>query len=145
MKLKGFTLLEVLIVIAILGIMASISFAFFKTFSPALKLSSSTRDLATDLRYTQQLAVTEQVNYGVSFSLTTNEYRIIKYGATAQEILRKSLPDGISFQEIIGFANKEAIFNPYGAVQQAGDIFLINTENKMKTIRVRPSGFVKIK
>ena len=144
MKLKGFTLLEILIAMAILGIMASVSFAFFKTFSPALKLSSSVRDLATDIRYAQQLAVTEQVNHGVSFSSITDEYWIIKYGNGTTTLSHKSLPDGISFQEITGFVNDEAIFNPYGAVEQAGDI-LINIEDKVKTIMVRPSGFVKIK
>jgi len=144
-KLKGFTLVEFLVVIAIMGIIASVSWAALKTLQPSWRLDGAVRDLATDLRYAQQQAVTEQVDYGIHFSSTTDEYQIIRYGTTTENVLEKSLPEGINFYQITGFSDDEAVFNPYGAAREMGSIFLINTEQKIKTIEVRPSGFVKIK
>lgn len=142
---KGFTLIEALVVIAIIGIVASVSIGVLKLLQPSLKLKSATRDLMVDLRYAQQMAVTEQVNYGVHFSTTTNSYQFFRYGTTTQELSEKSLSEGIAFQEIVGFSsNEEAIFNPYGATVATGTVSLINTENETKIIGVRPSGFVKL-
>jgi len=103
------------------------------------------RDLATDLRYAQQQSVTEQVNYGIHFSSTTNEYQIIRYGTTTENVLEKSLSEGVDFHQITGFNGDEVVFNPYGAVKEMGSVSLINIEEKIKIIEVRPSGFVKIK
>ncbi|GAI31296.1 unnamed protein product, partial [marine sediment metagenome] len=58
-KIKNsFTLIELLVVISIIGIIAGIFWGTMKVLSPSLKLTSVVRDLATDIRYAQQLAVT---------------------------------------------------------------------------------------
>lgn len=142
---RSFTLIELLIVISIIGIISGISWGAVRALLPSLQLGSIARDLITDLRSAQQSAVSQQVNHGIHFSSTTDEYQIIKYGTTTQTLLEKSLSKGISFQQITGFTNDEVIFNPYGAVKETGTISLINTKNKTKTIEVKPSGFVKIK
>ena len=142
--MKSFTLIELLIIIAIFGILALISTPVFRNYQPGLQLSVVVRDLVTDLRYSQQMAVTEQVEHGVRFSTSTDEYQIIKYGAIEEILKEKSLPEKVSFQEVTGFSNDEVKFNPYGAVKEAGNITLINTKNTTSTIDIRPSGFVKI-
>jgi len=141
----GFTLMELLVVISIVGIITGISWGTFRALRPSLQLGSAARDLTTDLRYVQQLAVTEQINYGVHFSTATDEYQIIRYGSTTEEILGKSLAKDIDFYQITGFKAGEVIFNPYGAVQETGTVSLTNTKGETKIIEVRPSGFVKIK
>jgi len=144
-KSKGFTLFEFLVIIAIIGIIASVSWSALKTLQPSWRLDGAVRDLAADLRYAQQQSVTEQVNYGIHFSSTTNEYQIIRYGTTTENVLEKSLSEGVDFHQITGFNGDEVVFNPYGAVKEMGSVSLINIEEKIKIIEVRPSGFVKIK
>lgn len=144
-KLGGFTLLEFLVIIAIIGIIATISWSALRTLQPSWRLDGAVRDLATDLRYAQQQSVTEQVNYGIHFSSATNEYQMIRYGTTTENVLEKSLPEGVNFYQITGFSDEEVVFNPYGAVKEMGSVSLINIEQKIKIIEVRPSGFVKIK
>lgn len=144
---KGFSLIEFLIITVILIILISVSFVIFKQLEPKIQLNGTTRELITDLRYAQQLTVSEQVRHGIRFSATApemlDEYRLIRYGEETQEIFIKKLPEGIKFQAITGFTNQEVLFNPYGAVQETGEIVLVNTQNNVATINIRPSGFVK--
>lgn len=144
-KLKGFTLFEFLVIMAIIGIIVSVSWSALRTLQPSWRLDGAVRDLTTDLRYAQQQSVTEQVNYGVHFSSTTNGYQMIRYGTTTENVLEKSLPEGVNFYQITGFSDEEVVFNPYGAAKEMGSVSLINIEQKIKIIEVRPSGFVKIK
>jgi len=144
-KSRGFTLFEFLVIMAIIGIIATISWSALRTLQPSWRLDGAVRDLATDLRYAQQQSVTEQVNYGIHFSSTTNEYQIIRYGTTTENVLEKSLSEGVNFYQITGFSDEEVVFNPYGAVKEMGSDSLINIDEKVKIIEVRPSGFVKIK
>ena len=142
---RGFTLFELLVIMVIIGIIATVSWSALRTLQPSWRLDGAVRDLAADLRYAQQQSVTEQVNYGIHFSSTTNEYQMIKYGTTTENVLEKSLPEGVNFYQITGFSDEEVVFNPYGAVKEMGSVSLINIEQKIKIIEVRPSGFVKIK
>jgi len=140
----GMTMVEMVVVFGVIGILALATIPAFRVFQPNLELSSAARDLATDLRYAQQLAVTEQVEHGIYFSTTTNEYQIIRFGAIEEILETKELPDKVSFQEVLGFTGYRVKFNPYGAAQESGNIALINTKNSTTTVEIRPSGFVKI-
>jgi len=141
---KGMTLIEILIAISLIAILSSVSFKAFQGLRPSLKLSSATRDLITDIRYVQELAVTEQVLHGICFFTLEDKYQLIRYGTDEEILQEKILPSGISFQEINGFSGNCVKFNPYGAVKKSGNIILINQKSETKTIEVRPSGFSKI-
>ena len=140
---KGFTLTEFIVALGIIIVLASISVLGYGSMRPGLQLSGVTRNLATDLRYAQQLAVTEQVDHGVYFSTTTeHKYQIIRHENAATTTVKEvSLPTGIDFQS---FTSQEIQFNPYGAAKETATTTLINTKDRTKTIKVSPSGFVKI-
>ncbi|MDD4989804.1 MAG: prepilin-type N-terminal cleavage/methylation domain-containing protein [Candidatus Pacebacteria bacterium] len=141
----GFTLIEILVAIGILTILSGMGWLALSNLQPSLKLSAVARDLTSDLRYSQQLAVTEQINYGVRFSSSTAQYYLDKFGTTTQTLFSKSLPSGISFCQITGLSDGEAaIFNPYGAVLLVGSVCLSNDKGQTKIIEIKPSGFVKI-
>ena len=65
--MRGFTLAEFLIIVGIMAILVGIGFPVFKNFQPGLRLSGEVRELASDFRLAEQLAVTEQINYGIIF------------------------------------------------------------------------------
>jgi len=143
---ESFTLLEVLVAITIFIIIASLGVFALRNVQPNLRLSGTSRDLVTDLRYAQQLAVTEQVDYGVYFSTTTEDkYQIIRHGGIDEVLKEEILPEGINFQYISPLTDNEVRFNPYGAAKEPATTTLVNINGKTKTIRVSPSGFVKIK
>jgi len=140
---KGFTLLEILAVLAIIGIISLISMPIYRQIKPTIALNSVTRDIVSDLRYAQQLAVTEQNNYSVLFDDTFNTYTIFNT-ETNKIIKEESLKSDISIESINNLTNNTATFNVTGAAIESGTITLINSNNATTTISIKPSGYVKI-
>lgn len=141
---KGFSLIELLIVLVVVGVLVLISMPAIRSYEPTMQLSGATRELISDIRYAQQLSVTEQIEYGIRFFSLSDEYQIIKHNPEEEIIQVKYLPDQVSFGQITEFIEDELKFNPYGAVREPGTIILINTKSVIKTIDVRASGFVKL-
>jgi len=142
-KKESFTLTEVIIVLSIMGIIVLIGLPAFRLYRPSLRLSGTVRELVSDLRYTEQLALTEQINHGIRFFSGENKYQIIKYSETEEILEEKSFPPEISFYSISGFTNDQVVFNPYGAASEPGIVTLISTGNSTATIEIKSSGFVK--
>jgi len=99
--------------------------------------------MASDLRLAQQLSVTEQINYAVVFDQNANQYSIINTD-TSEIIKTKNINPAISINSINDLTDNTAIFNVTGAATENGSIVLINSNNSISTISIKPSGYVKI-
>jgi len=147
-KKWGLTLIESLVIIVIIGILALMGIPAFRNYQPTLQLSGAVRELVTDLRYAQQLAVTQQLQHAVCFFPFDDgykkEYQVIQYGECGvSEWIKKGMLEEVEINQV-NFSNPEVIFNPYGAVKESGSITLINVKDSTTTIDIRPSGFVRI-
>ncbi|MDP2951473.1 MAG: type II secretion system protein [bacterium] len=141
---QGFTLIEVLIVIAVMAILCAVFISQTSFFQPQAKLASVARDLITDIRYAQQLAVNEQVEYGISFLVSENKYQLWRFSAVPEQIFEKILPQEVQISQVLDLTDDKVKFNAYGAVAEAGSVYLINSESETKIIEIRPSGFAKL-
>ncbi len=141
---KGTMIVNVLVAIAIIAFLSVMAMPRFKDFEKNLQLSNVTRDLVTDLRYAQQLTISEQIPHFVHFDDINNLYQISKSDTVVIVIKTVNLPPGISFKSIVGFTDNNVEFNPYGGVSESGTIVLTNTNGKIKTINVKPSGYVQL-
>lgn len=141
---SGFTLIEIMVAIGIMAILGSVSWVAFKNYQPSLSLSAASRDLVSNLRFAQQISVTEQIDHGIFISTSSNEYQLEKFATTTEILFLKHLPSGISFCEITGLSGGYATFNPYGSITFPGVICLVNLKGQVKNIEIKPSGFVKI-
>jgi prepilin-type N-terminal cleavage/methylation domain-containing protein len=73
MKTKGFTLIELVMVIVIVGILAAVAVPRFDSFY-AVKLAGAVRKTASDIRYVQQIAISRHTNTRVVFDTSSETY-----------------------------------------------------------------------
>ncbi len=141
---QGFTIIEVTITVAIIGIVAVITLPLLQNYQPTLKLNSVSRDFAINLRYAQQRAVTEQVSYYVSLDVAARTYQIIK--KDDHTIIKTvTIPDDLTWQVVSpGFTNNKIEFVLTGAVVESGKILISNNRNKIVSLEIKPSGYVKL-
>jgi len=142
--IAGFTLSEILVVIAIIAVTAAIAVPFYRTVTLNLDLSAAGRDLASDLRLAQQLSVTTQLDHRVVFAIAGNSYRIMNTSSSAT-IKYGAIKPPITILSITGLQSDTVTFNSTGAVTSTGTIILTNPNNRQAIIDIKPSGYVKIR
>ncbi len=140
---KGFSLIELSVVLSIITLITMISIPLFVNYQKNTKLRSEARILVTNLRLTQQLAVTEQIVYNLTIYPSDNEYKIIN-SQTSEINKTVELNPEVTINAVNNLTDNTVSFNPTGAVAQSGDIVLINTRNETSTIQIKPSGYVQI-
>jgi len=143
-KNQGSLLLNVLVSFGIIALLATISIPYIRQYQPNLKLNATARNLTSNLRYAQQLTITEQAVHLVDFDLGGDSYQILRGGVATTTIKTVEFDPDVSFQQIISLTGNQAVFNFYGGVSEAGQIILINTNAKTATINIKPSGYIKL-
>ena len=75
---KSYSLVEVILAITIMGILAAIVLPRFGKagFVGNLTLRTATSQIASDIRYTRQLAITKAIRHYIKFNFSTKEYAI---------------------------------------------------------------------
>lgn len=137
-------LVDLLVALSIIAFLSTLTIPYLKRYQPNLKLNATARDLTTDLRYAQQLTVTEQKVHLVKFNLLNDKYDILKVDSATTTIKTVILDPEISIKQITGLTNDQVVFNFYGGVSQPGQIILTNTNNVDAAINIKPSGYIQL-
>jgi type II secretion system protein H len=77
-KDKGFTLVEMMVVIAIMAIISAIAVPNFYSFAAGMKLRSASRDLYSALQKTRMNAIRQNTRWAVEF--TSSSYKVVNCG-----------------------------------------------------------------
>jgi len=142
---KGFTLIEYLVVIAIVGILSATVVVGLSNFTPSLKLNGSAKNLQSHLRQAQEEAITTQKQHAIRFDLasTPNKYQLIKIDAGETVVRSIDIPQGIAVTLSGSITDNQIVFSPDGAPSSSGDVtFSIGGKNKVITIS--PAGIIKL-
>lgn len=78
-KNKGFTLVEMMVVIAIIGIVSAIAIPNFYSYAAGMKLRSASRDLYSTLQDTRMKAIRQNTRWAVEFP-SASSYRVVDCG-----------------------------------------------------------------
>lgn len=77
-RAKGFSLIELVIAIALLGIALSIAAPSFRGYIENLNLKSAAREIASDIFVTRERAISENRKYQIRFNKEAKSYSIFK-------------------------------------------------------------------
>lgn len=160
-KESGFTIVEVIIVIALLSVMAAVAIPNYLTMLPDMRLKSASRSVKTDLMLAKQRAIRENASVAVSFEPVQNRYRIfLDNGAgggnpndcilngTEVTIKTEPMPEDVTMDVASFGAGAEQCvrIDSRGIPQIAsawvgdGQVRLSNTKNLIRRIRLSMAG-----
>jgi general secretion pathway protein H len=126
---KGFTLLEVIIVITLVVLILSFTTLFFGNALPGARLNSAARELSAMMRYAKILAQNNGEPQTVLINLDTGRYGI-------EGIQPKNIPEGINIRatdSVTGEVNRgnyAVLFHESG-IAEGGTITLWNAKRTL--------------
>ena len=138
--IKGFTLVEILVTVALIGIISAIAIPDWGTVLLTFRLGGATRQIQSELNRIKMKAVTENVNFQLVYSENGQTYQVKRNGA---ELETKSLPEGIELRTATSPLTLE--FTPRGTPSSAGTVTvkLCNTKGEGKNVVVRATGRIR--
>jgi prepilin-type N-terminal cleavage/methylation domain-containing protein len=134
---RGFTMLEMMILIVIIGILASIAAPSFFNWIPQMKLKNDARTNLNSLRQARAQAVAKNGQYGVYFDQENKQLYLFKdcdnpSGSTYTPGLDSLVQAPITFDDDVvisscTFISNTVIFYPNGSASNSGLISLQNS------------------
>ncbi len=141
---NGSLLISLIVSLGIVTILMVVAIPNLRQYQSNSSLTSAARTLAIDLRYAQQLSITNQNIHGIIINDVSDFYQLVEFDLATTTIKTISLPPDVSFTSVMGFSNNFIKFNSYGSVSQSGTVELTITGGDSKTINIRPSGYVQL-
>lgn len=143
---KGFSLTELMVVIALIAIVGMIAVPAFNHYSINSNLKTAARGIASDIFEMKERAVAENRQYMIEFTVASNQYTL-KQGTytgepwTATQVKSPSAAGSdIRLQDAaFAFGNPKVFFQTRG-IASAGAVTLTNRYGSTATITVNTSG-----
>ncbi len=142
----AYTLVELLCVISLLAMIVLIAMPALQGLEERRNLEIAARNLATDMRKTQQAAITRGHTFRIEFQSDDKQYRI--RNTITEEVTRIRLPEGIEYcyitiEPIGGFRTSGFYYN--GVPIHAGTVGFCNSSgDKLFVILAPVTGRVRI-
>ncbi len=136
----GFTLIELIITVSILGIMAAAIIPFAFQAMVKSDLEQAARIIAGDIRCGESKALAEQSNsFKIEFVAPSNEYRKYFDKDNPNRFERITLPRGITMvHAVFGSKSTKVYFTLKGTVTVGGSVVLTDNHGNWTFVRVAP-------
>jgi len=131
---RGFSLVELLLVLVIVSVVAAIAMPRFAQATSRQKLEAAANRVAADLNKAHARARAASETVTLTFSTTSDSYTFSAIGGSASTVTLASAPYGVDISAAsFGSNNNVASFNGYGVPAYAGYVILALGTN---TVRV---------
>jgi prepilin-type N-terminal cleavage/methylation domain-containing protein len=144
---SGFSLIEVMLVVAIMGILAVLATPMFLTYYQGAQLRVAAEEVATFLNHGRQLGIKENVGVCVEITATAMHYRVggcggsIWLGPGTDAAGNVSVPQGVTLTTTA----VQVVFSYLGAASPAATYTVTNTQTAATLqVKVAASGRVCI-
>ncbi len=148
-KKSGFTIIELIIVIVVLGILTAVGVPNFLSWLPKYRLRSAARDLYSNLQLAKLSAIKNNADWAIVFNTASDQYQMCSgqgpdnsWGGTDNIVVKtvvlntygsgvgyghgNATPIGSPFGDEITFVNNVAVMNVRGT-GNAGYVYLDNS------------------
>ena len=145
MEARGFTVLELVVVVGIIGVASMIAAWRAVAWLPELRLESATRQVVLELRLARGRAMAEQRQRRVAFSIAGDTYRHQRrVGAIYEDDSPPAaLPGGIDVVDCSAPSDAFA-FAPRGTASSFGSVVLRNSGGRERRVVVDIVGRVRV-
>ena len=146
---KGFTMLEVLLVLVILMVMYTVASPYFTGHRQKIYLNEAAQALMEDLKLTRQTAVTKNTNYEITYNFSDNKVYIINTLDSAGNVTATRTKTLINSQYGIAFTDDGMVcadfkFYSRGTCSDECTMVLTNSLNQTRQIRTSVTGKVSV-
>ena len=138
MNKKGVTLVELVVVMVIIAVGATLAAPSIGKWLPRYRLRSATRDIVSTMRTAQMRAVSYNRSYQVAFTPAgpgLGTYVLQRNPGAVNDGAIQTVPAGISF--VTNFPGDKVVFNPNSTAPPGGTVTVSNPQSQ-KTITVSP-------
>ncbi len=153
MNHRGFTFLEIIIVLAIIGVLSALAVPDLSAFTVRLRLETVARSISTDLREMKMRATLDRNNYTISFDAANNTYDLprrkfilppgVRFGFSTGVLGPPGNPVQTPDADGITFPFNRVTFYSQGS-NSIGTLYITNDENLTMAVSMSITGRVKI-
>ena len=164
-KQSGFTMIEVVVVMALIAIAAAMAIPTFTVWLPNYRLRAATNDLYANVQLAKSGAVRDHGEWAVQFDTVNNSYGLLSnYGEVDQAIVKtvdlSNYGSGVAFGhgnatddvpaganpigDDVTYGSDVAVFNMRGTCS-AGYVYLENSRNNTFAVGSLSSGAVRMR
>ena len=131
----GFSTIELLAGVALMGIIAAIALPNWRGLFPTYALNNSTRQIQSELHHLKMRAAAENVNFQLAYLQGANAYTIQR---DSTDLVTKPLAEGMVITEA-----GTLLFTPRGTAK-GNRVRLRNSDGKCRQIVVSGTGRVRV-
>jgi type IV fimbrial biogenesis protein FimT len=144
MKQEGHTFMELMVVLAVTGIISALAVPNFLTLNSGAQIHSATEEVASELRLARQLAITHRDRVRITFDLEQQALvsQLVNGSEATLHHVYRYADKGVAIEE--PSAGPEVMFHPSGRSATATTIHLRNKEGQTQTVTVGITGRVSI-